>query len=276
MSKVEETLTTEATILERVANLEGRLDTEQRSLTRQFGQWMALLALIISIAVGAFQVYENTVIRERENVAKDRETLAGYVQQITELNSRVISAYYSDPNKVASQALTKTFNIEKVSILGLADNLLSKRKEIVSYASLFILSSEHLNWGNTKRAREYAELALSLATTDVERVEAKRIEARTWFAPGKSQSIARARDIFGSAIQIIESTEVLSKASMLSNVYGDWIGSEAAFGECNVAKETWRKFTDAVRNEYDGRQILNAMKSQIFAMVRNFERCQIF
>ena len=276
MPRSEDDAISDDSILERVARLEGRLDTEQRSLTRKFGQWIALLALVISIAVGVFQVYENIVIRERESVAEDRRTLAGYIQQITALNSRIVSAYFSTSDKTASHALAKILNVEKSSILGLADNLLLERKGIASYASLFTLSTEHLNWGNSKQARKYAESALSLANTNVERVEAKRILARTWFAPGNTQSVAHAREIFGSAVETIEAMEVLGRSSLFANVYSDWVGAEVAFGDCNLAKDAWNSFAEAIKHDYDGMQILSATKAQLAATLGNFEACQIF
>ena len=74
-----------------------------------------------------------------------------------------------------------------VSILGLADRILSDRPEIASFASLFVLSSEHLNLGNTVQAHKYANLAFSLAATDIEKVEARRLVARTLLRQGKGR-----------------------------------------------------------------------------------------
>lgn len=276
MPNMKDAHTPEVPVLERIAKLEGRLDTEQLSLTRKLGQWMALLALIISVAVGAFQIYENTILRKRDQISADRSTLADYVQQITGLNSKLVSIYYSSSDKLAVQALARIVNIEKASILGLADDLLSKRKNIASYAILFTLSSEHLNWGNTMQARKYAESALTLATTDVERIEAQRIAARTWFAPGNGQNIARARELYNGAILTIEHLKFFGKADLFSNVYGDWIGSEAAFGDCQIAKETFQNLEKTLRKEYGGLQVLHTTKSQISATLGSTRGCQLF
>ena len=276
MPDIEDRPTPEVLILERIAKLEGRLDTEQQSLSRKLGQWMALLALIISIAVGVFQVYENTILRKQEQISADRSTLAGYVQQITGLNSRLVSVFYSTSDKLAARALQKTLNIEKLSILGLADDLLSKRKEIASYAILFTLSSEFLDWGNTMQARKYAGLALALATTDVEKIEAQRITARTWFTPGKEQNIKRGREIFDSAIRAIESIKFFGKTDLFGNVYVDWISSELAIGDCTMAKEIFQRFEGTLVKEHGGVELLNLTKAQISATFGSARGCRLF
>ena len=242
----------------------------------KLGQWMALLALIISIAVGVFQVYENTILRKQEQISADRSTLAGYVQQITGLNSRSISVFYSTSDKLAARALQKTLNIEKLSIIGLADDLLSKRKEIGSYAIMFTLSSEYLSWGNTMKARKYAELALTLATSDVERIEAQRITARTWFTPGKEQNIKRGREIFDSTIRTIESIKFFGKADLFGNVYVDWISSELAFGDCTKVKEIFQKFEETLVKEHGDVEILHLTKAQISATLGSAGDCRLF
>ena len=102
MNDLEDGRTPEVPALERIVKLEARLDTEQQSFTRKLGQWMALLALIISIAVGAFQVYENTILRKQDQITADRSTLSNYVKQITGLNSKIVSISYSSSDKLAS------------------------------------------------------------------------------------------------------------------------------------------------------------------------------
>lgn len=274
MHDLEDGQTPEAPVLERIAKLEGRLDTEQQSLTRRLGQWMALLALVISIAVGMFQVYETTVLRERDQIAADRLTLGSYVQRLTQIRADLINVFSSAPATVAND-LAQTLNTERRSILGLADYLLSKQKETASYAVFFALSMEHLYWGNITQARKYAESALKLATTDVDRIEAQRITAGIWFVKGEEQNIPRAREIYNSAIREIELIQLYSKAHLFGNVYRDWIINEVIFGDCQMAKEVFQQFEETLGKERD-EEVLMHRKSQIFAAFSRNEGCQLF
>ena len=252
-----------ASVSERVARLEGQIDADIKSPTRKISQWFGLVALIISIAVGGFQVYENVVLREREAVAADRKMLAEYVRKITELNSKNASMYISAQTSPMAIAVVKIQNLEKMSILGLADRILSDRPDIASFASLFALSSEHLNLGNTVRAHEYANLAFSRAVTGMEEVEARRLVARTLFAPGKRQDIRNARNNFRQAVEKTMKMETFLKTDLLANVYIDWITAEGAFGRCEIAKEAWETFIADVGDAYRSSQVVQVTKHQI-------------
>lgn len=263
-------------IPERIAKLEGRLDTADKSWTATIGQWMALLALIVSITVGGFQVYENIVLKQREERAADRRTLADHIRRITELNSRITSTYFSTKDDWATQSLAKTLNAEKVSILRLADDLVSKRSDMTNFAISFTLSVEHFQLGNTGRAQEYAKQALSSAATDAERVEAQRIVAQTLFAPGKGQDVRAARAMFGRALDSVRRMETFLKSGLLANVYTDWILSEAAFGDCERAKASWDDFRKAVQGEYNDARTVKVTRMQLNAMLGAPARCPTF
>ena len=275
MKKIDEGRSAELLVSERLARLEGRADAEDKSLARKLGQWIALLALTISIATGGFQVYENIILRERGEIAADRKTLAEYVRRITELNSRVASMHFSQKGNLATQVLAKTLNLEKISILGLAHDLLSKREEIASFASLITLSYEHLSFGNTARARVYSHRALLLATTDVERVVAQRIEAQTLFAPGKGQSLLRARKMFSRSLAATRNIEVFFRAELFADIYRNWILSELAFGDCEKAKELWKNFTKDMKDEYNGSQVLTMTMESIYQSMSGSRHCQL-
>ena len=266
----------ETSVLERIAKLEGRLDSEEKSPGRKIGQWMGLAALIISITVGGFQIYENIILREREALASDRRALADYVRQITALNSKIISMYISAQTNPAVRSLAKVLYIEKRSIMGLADRLLSERKKLAGFASLFTLSAEHLNVGNTAKARQYAELAVSSATTDADRAEAQRLVARTMFAPGKGQDIPGARNTFGRAVDTIQQIDTFLRADLFANLYSDWIVSEAMFGDCETASELWQSFVNATNDGHNRRPIQDAVKAEISAALTGSKRCSPF
>ena len=263
MVDTQEGSSTLASDSERIARLEGQIDADIRSPTRKISQWFGLVALIISIAVGGFEVYENVVLRERAAVASDRNVLAEYIRKITELNSKNASLYFSAQNISMVNAVVKIQNLEKVSVLGLADRILSDRPEIASFASLFVLSSEHLNLGNTVQAHEYANLAFSLAATDIEKVEARRLVARTLFAPGKGQDILNARSNFRQAVDEIRMIGTFLKNELFSDVYIDWILVEGAFGRCEIAKEAWETFIADIGDTGSSSQIVQLAKDEI-------------
>lgn len=258
---------------DRVARLEGQVDVETRSAPRKISQWFALLALVISITVGGFQVYDHIVLRERESVASDRRVLAEYVRKITELNSNNASLFMSAQGSPMVTSIVKIHNLEKMSILGLADRVLLERPEVASFASLHVLSSEHLNLGATERAYDYAHWLLELATTAMEKSEAGRLLARTQFAPGPRQDIPNGRAQFVVAVKEIENSQTFLKGDLFSNVYGDWITAETAFGECEMAERAWNNFLEDVGDSFSRSRLVQNARHQIGAAVLSFGRC---
>ena len=262
-----------AALSDRVARLEGQVDAETRSAPRRISQWFALLALVISIAVGGFQVYDHIVLRERESVASDRRVLADYIRNITEINSNNASLFMSAQGSPIVTSIVKIRNLEKMSILGLADRVLLERPEVASFASLHVLSSEHLNLGATERAYDYAHWLLELATTPMEKSEAARLLARTQFAPGPRQDIPNGRAQFAVAVKEIEKSQTFLKGDLFSHVYGDWISSEAAFGECEVAERLWSDFLEDVGDSSSRNLLVQSARQQVGAAVLSFGRC---
>jgi len=238
--------------------------TQRKSLPARLGQWIAPLALILSMAVGGFQIYDNTVLRKQNEIASSRSSLADFVRKITEINGSLVSIQHSTSNAMAMKSLTQVLNLEKLSLLGQADSLITRQPDIASYASFMALSLEHINWGNVKRARNYVQSAYSLANTSVERVESRRVEAITWFVPSTIQDVERAQELFSDAIRNAKEIEIIGGA-LTGNVYRDWIASEAADGNCGRAKGLLKALETEMKEQYNGFRIWKTVMDEIFA-----------
>lgn len=51
-------------LAQRISQLEGRLDKDEQSIAKRASMWVGLIALIFSITIGLFQLYEFTVIKK--------------------------------------------------------------------------------------------------------------------------------------------------------------------------------------------------------------------
>lgn len=261
-------------LIERVARLEGRLDSEEQSIARRVGQWGGLVALVISITVGGFQIYQNLVLRDREAIETDRRELAGYVRQITELNTKIVTlAAEGNP---ALHMIVKVLNAEKMSVLGLADRVLTKRPALGDFSSFFTFATEHLNNGSNERAHQYAEAALSAASSVPERVEAHRLIARTTFAPGGIQNIPVARAAFASALDKARDIDTYLRVGLMANLYSDWIVSEAAFGDCERARVLWKQFSRTMSDERSGTAVLRVIQQEVRNAMSQIDGCHPF
>ena len=268
---------------------ESKLHKKKRKpLAARANQWMAPIALIVSITVGGFQVYDNTVLREQEKIEKDRSTFSDYVRKITELNSRLVSFQYSTSrddvsnSSVQSSASTamavknlmQIINIEKMSILELANDLITRNPAASNYAGLIVLSLESMNSGNVERAKMYAKTASDRAKTTIEKSEALRIQALTWFTAGRPEDILKARDMFSEAIQILTETGFM-KAGLIANVYRDWISVEAVFGDCAEGRRLLEDFGVAIKKENNGFMAWDIAQEEIFRNTLNSD-CNLY
>lgn len=107
---------------------------------------------------------------------------------------------------------------------------------------------ENTNSGNVERARAYAETASDRAKTTFEKSVALRVQALTWFTPGRTQDKPKAREMFSEAIQNLEEVEFM-KTGFVANVYRDWIIMEALFGECAEGRRLFEEFWETVLEE---------------------------
>lgn len=228
-----------ADLIERIARLEGRLDEDQRSPTKLVSVWGGLVALVLSIMIGGFQIFEFTVLRQKDARDRNFTQLSEYVGRISEINSEmaskaILATTLSEQARVAAEG--KIVNAEKASIVRLASRLLEENPDIGGFASYITLTYELLSQGDNATALAFAQSALQKSRTAPERIESTRYVAQTLFAPGETQDIDLARETFQGAIDLAKLEKSYLLYQLIANSYSNMIVAEVQFGSCDKAQ----------------------------------------
>ena len=226
------------TLGQRIAKLEDRFDEDKRSLSKRFSVWGGLVALVFSILIGGFQVYDFTVLRKVEAREESKLILGDYIRRISELNTMIFTNSVSaDTPKKFTESIQREriINSEKSSVVWSANRLLKEHPDAGGFAAYFTLAIENYFWLNdTAKALIFAQEALKKSTNNSEKIESKRIISMVQFAPGDSQDIESARKSF---LDAIDNAKKAKFWNLVASTLSGLVISENNFGDCGKAKD---------------------------------------
>ena len=267
--------TTETGYLERIAVIENRLKEEQKSLARKLGQYGGLIALILSILIGIYTVYDKMILEQDRENAKNQAEMHRIVARITEINWKLIElGFQNAPEKL--EPLVKNANGEKIALLEQASSLSQSLGEQVGLAASILLSSENLNFGKNDRALFHANTAMALADTAGFRAMSLRYRGRALFASGSTQDIEQARKDFQGSIQLAKESSSTQEHYIVVNTYADWIILEAMFGDCNAGKRTRSEAEQEIGELFPHNpMVLTSFKENVKKILSTQHRCTL-
>lgn len=266
------------TFEQRVTYLEGRLDSHERAVPKRLSIWVGLLALTVAISTGAFQLYDGLFLRKQAEFEENRRELSEYIRRITELNSYIIRLQgqmisLGKPYNPAAAWEVKTLNIEKHSIIQLADLLIEQHEEVGSYAAFFVLAQEHLTFGNNAMALDYSHKAESVSHSNAEATEAGRYIAHALFAPGERQNKTAAREKFKKVLHLANNNKTYFRSDLLAQIYKDWISMEINFGECSAATHLLSQMADELKTLPNGSKVYISALEELKTTLGNVSNC---
>ena len=266
-----------AHLAQRTAHLEGRLDADERSTPKRVAMWGGLLALVVAISTGAFQLWDGLVLREQVASETKHRELNSYVRRLMELNSHIFrlqsKTLGSTPDPMAVEEIN-LMTTEKISIVGLADQLLSQNDNIGSFAVLYTLAFEHLNLGNNRKALAYSRKAASISQSNAEAVGAGRYIARALFSPGPIQNMEAARGEFTRTLALARNEKTSRRVGLLTSVYEDWILMEMMYtGACDTAAALLRDMTAEFRIIPNSQPAHSYVRQKVMTYVQSTSSC---
>lgn len=260
---------------QRVARLEGRLDEDEKSLSKRLSMWGGLLALIISIMIGGFQIYEYTVLRYESAREANIIQLGTYIRRISELNGKIASTMLlaDTPDEQArANTESKIINTEKHVVVRLADRLLREQPSLGGFASHITMTYEMLSQGDNSSALSYASLALRNSRNKPEEIESMRYIARVLFAPGKDQDLITARQTFKKAKTLSQTETSFLRTQLIAGTFSDLIVAEIYFGDCEMAVSAVQELRSKFSSKTDSILFKSTM-SEIGYKIRGTTRC---
>lgn len=238
------------TLRDRLSRLEAKFDAESRSLLGRASKSMALIALVISLVAGGYGLFDTFYIQRQRERESDANEVRQTVHRISEMNGQ-IATFMAKNDFASANALSFNYNSEKLAILVRAADLIQKNHshpDFIDSSTYLVLSSEQLNFADNDLALRYAQYAFALAGPNaILGAEALRYQARVLFAPGPQQDRAMARQVYAQARDRVRNFSSYVSDSVEFNILGEWLVSEANFGECSEAEKISAILSDTMQ-----------------------------
>lgn len=205
-------------------------------------KFIAVLALVISIAVGVFTIIDHTLIAPGERKSSDLSKLRDIVLEIGKANS---TALLLMSNNLGLNAV-RQMNSIKFPLLASATNIVDKHHAAVDADILLVLIGELLQIQNHTTALEYATLARKVARIPDTRIEATRLMALAVMSNCGEFHCPRGQALFEEALADARRLNNDNRLWLISNVLRDWSIQAIHMGQCEEASKILGRFATDV------------------------------
>lgn len=232
-------------VIARWARIESELDgiqdyiaREKRSVHIRISKWAGVAALLISIVVGGFTVYDRIFLGPKQRQAQDLEQLRDIITQIGKANLEIAS-------RVSSSMETSFVGVNygqigngiKLPLMLSAVEIIEKHPKHVPIFAFMAIIPELFQ-------AQYYERAISLGEVARERVREEDINtavfseltrqiATVYMGKGSDEDKENARKFYLESIKEAETLEDINKPWIIANTIRDWSSNEAMHGNCD-------------------------------------------
>ena len=165
-----------------VARLE-LLSEQERSLFKRSNIAISFVALLISVAIGAYNIWDRAIVRPSENKDKQIEEIRRIAARLGEIDRELIKISFTGNTELFG-ALSRVANIEKLGLLTKADRIFNDVRHEIDFPEYFVLGYAQLSFGNNDLAIDYYQRAYAVASTELSKAESLR---------GYAQAVLRVR-----------------------------------------------------------------------------------
>ena len=239
----------------RWADIESELDriqrhirTEERSVRRRIAEWGAFLALLISLTVGGFAIYDNLFLGPEQRRTDDLSRLHDIILQIGRTNLESMSAA-SFKDSTQSSFLLRQANSIKLPLMFHAVEIVENYPDHIPVPSLMSLIPELWNAQEYDRAIEIGNLARQKANqlnSTPFYVEGTRYVANAHMGKGTLQDREIARELYGEAISRAKTLNSVNQPWLVSGALSDWAVAEARLAECSKSLAAFNQLFDDI------------------------------
>jgi hypothetical protein len=257
-------------IIQRLERLEVREKESTKSVLDRLANWGALIALVISIATGAYTLFQESVVKPREKKQQQFETIVASIEtQMQTATSKMLSQ--KDPIQKLAISAAVTANV--MVLLQQAEVIEPAVQAGVSASTFMVLGNAELNVDNLESAQKYLRLAAARATDPSMHAEALRLLGRALSMSNTPEGLASARRTYAQAWAIERQFHNFNAPSQRAELLGDEIITEAYFGDCGLLASLIKRFTAEVSGPGILPEAARALRAKLATNLGNQTRC---
>jgi hypothetical protein len=212
-------------------------------------EWGGALALLLSLATGAYTFYTNEIRKPAEEAMQKFQTSISGINSINQETPGKLAAI-SDP--AARYATVQIANAQKSILVNEAERAFSdiKNKDKISPYELFILANENAMMSRYKKMDDYLDLAESNANQSDDEIAKSSVlvwKGKALITEHGSTAMGNARTMFDRAQNELSQLTVLPDIHLRrAALYSDMAIIEANVGDCNIASDDKNKFMSQI------------------------------
>ena len=214
-----------------------RENEESRSWIKQPNNLISVVAIVLSLLSLGYALLKD----HYDGIDKNLQSLSTTVADLTKLDSDVLTATLTDPQRLT--ALSLVINNRRVALLSEADRLISDLGERAPVAQLAVLGPACVQINEYTKAIKYFSITAERASSPILRSEAWRSMALAYEFMGSDYK-RNVRDAFARAAQVFPDPKDIGSIVLVTTIYGQWAQFEAA--HANFA-DALSRFADARR-----------------------------
>lgn len=199
-------------LAERVGGLEGRLEERipARKLIAEYGGY---IALVISILVGGWTLYDNAFLRPIKDKKLAEDNLRTSLNNLANLSARIAKALTESP--MAGSAELASLTPQRLALLAEIEKADLKMPHVLNFADRLLLAAEYEQFGHIEKALHQIDLAKAADVYQEANSDWRR--ARLLGADGRLEAM---RDSYRCAVDGFKSLGLKKTAFDVLRLYG--------------------------------------------------------
>lgn len=239
---------------ERIATLEGKLEKEKaKGLKQRLSEYGGIFALVLSIVIGAFTVYDKIILQPHKDEAIRLDTFRKDINTLVQLSAQIASLDW-DNNRIAAQTQAQSLTPQKIALIENIERYGEMHPDKLKFADRLMLANENELFLWHEKAVIHAKKALEISVDPLQRANAYWAIARL---NGKLNKLPDMRTYYEKAISEFEAVGLNSNAAAVMQLYTQWVNIELVQNEsCTPA----RKVFDGMKAVYSRPEVWPATK----------------
>jgi hypothetical protein len=250
--------TREAVLWERIGRLEERVEKSEKSIWRKIGIYGGLIALVLSIASGSYNLVDVLLFKPSEATERKSAKISDISFKLNSFRQQ-IQVLVSAGDITGATAAAKALNLAKSLLLVEAKKILTDGDVPIDVPSLLLFSEEFFGT-DIEYSEKLANRAVEISLKKYELAESLAYLAQIIMFRGEQDRVEQSRRIFRDALAKAKDSEDGYKADVILDVLGKWATSEMYHGACSEAEDIVLSMPSVANLTIDDFRILSARK----------------
>ena len=233
---------------ERVSTIEGKLDKDTaKGIKKHMSEYGTIIALILSIVVASFTVYEQFVVEPKKAEVAKNQDFRNNIESLAKLTSQIAGLDWTN-NFAVAQAQAQTLTPQKLSLIEKIEAYGETYPGQLKFSDYLMLANENEVFTQFSKSLKHATSALNVSESAVERANAYWAIARI---NGRLKNLEQMRVQFDNAISEFKVAGYAENALAVMQSYIQWVGIEILYDDsCIQPRKAFRNMQqDFIKDE---------------------------